>query len=149
MAERVEPKSRESSAAEQAAEDLTVMFPSQKMQLLGSEIAVQEYPFMTWVELKPRCLAIIEAFSVFIEQDEIQVDELLECFENHFQIVKILISKSIQQDESFLAQLTDAEMQLLMLTWWSVNKHFFLRSASRLLRAKTKQQSDGQTSFSN
>lgn len=146
MAERVEEQlSQDTSAAEQAAEDLNVLFPNQTIPIGGKYILVQEYPFVKWLELKPQCLPIIEVLSTFADQEQIFIDDLIECFEDHFDLMKMLYSESIQQPIEFLAQLKADEMELLMFTWWAVNKHFFLKSVARLLRKKIKL-SDGQTS---
>lgn len=148
MAERVSPTSQDTSAAEQAAEDLTVLFPDQTIKLLGEAISVTEYPFMKWLELKPICIEMNQQFADFISAEkDVDVDEILECFENHFEIMQTLLCESIHKPVEFLKKLPDAEMQLLLLTWWGINKHFFLKSAHRIVR-KTKTQSDGQTSSS-
>lgn len=148
MAERANSTSQDTSAAEQAAEDLTVLFPDQTIQLLGETISVTEYPFMKWLELKPICIEMNQQFADFISAEkDVDVDEILECFENHFEIMQTLLCESIHKPVEFLKRLSDAEIQLLLLTWWGVNKHFFLRSAHRIVR-KNKTQSDGQTSSS-
>lgn len=147
MAKRVQAQSQEPSAA-QAAEDLSVLMPDQIIPLAGQQITVREYPFMTWLKLKPICGPVIADFADFLSRgDDIELDELLESFENHFQIMQKLYAESIQQPIEFLESLKDDEMTLLMVTWWSVNKHFFLKSASRLLRTLQKPP-DGVTSFS-
>lgn len=139
----------EPSAAEQAAEDLTVLFPEVTIPIGGKTITVQEYSFMKWLELKPICEPVFEDFAEFIDRkDDILNDEILECFENNFQIMQTLYCESIQQDVEFLSTLKDTEMQILMITWWGVNKHFFIKSAKRLLRTKQKHATDGQTSSS-
>lgn len=148
MAERSQgDESQDTSVAGQATEDLTVLFPNQSIPIGGKLIAVQEYPFVKWIELKPQCILIIEALSTFADQEQILVDDLVECFEDHFDLMKMLYSESIQQPIEFLNQLKADEMELLMYTWWAVNKHFFLKSVGRLLRKKIKT-SDGQTSSS-
>lgn len=46
---------------------------------------------MTWLKLKPICGPVIEDFCGFsIRGDDIELDELLESFENHFQIMQKL-----------------------------------------------------------
>jgi hypothetical protein len=148
MAERV-PQSQDNSAADNAAEDLNILFPDQSLLIANEQITVTEYPFMTWIELKPLCKPLIEEFTEFMRRgDDVAADELLECFENHFQILQTLLCKSIDKPVEFLEKLSYSDMQILLLTWWSVNKNFFLQSANRLLRAATKTQSDGQTSSS-
>lgn len=149
MAERYQGDgSQDTSAAENAAEDLSVLFPDQSILLGEKTVTVQEYPFMTWIELKPQCSEINSQLAAFMTREaEVSIDELLECFEDNFQIIQKLLAVSISESNEYLKTLSDDEMQSLMLTWWGVNKHFFLRSANRILR-KTNQQSDGQTSSS-
>ncbi|WP_049044396.1 DUF6631 family protein [Acinetobacter bereziniae] len=151
MAERYQQPSQENSAA-QAAEDLAVLFPDQIITLQGQAITVTEYPFMTWLALKPLCTEIIQQFANFMQDDqEVFIDDFLECFENNFDIIQKLLSESIHQPISFLEPLLKDEMDNLLLTWWGVNKHFFLQGANRIVRkikTTTQQQSDGQTSSS-
>lgn len=151
MAKTVEPDRQDTSAA-QAAEDLNILMPNKTIPLAGENIEVKEYPFMVWLKLKPRCHGLVEDLAEFIEREnDILTDELLEFFENHFQFMTTLLCESIDQTVEFLEQLTDEEMNLLLMNWWVVNKHFFLKSANRLLRAKAlkDQTSDGQTLSSN
>ena len=149
MAERVSPTSQDTSADENAAEDLKVLFPEITIPIGGKSITVEEYPFMKWLELKPICEPLIEDFAEFIDRKEdILNDEILECFENNFQIMQQLYCESIHQDVKFLRTLKDAEMEVLMFSWWSVNKHFFIKSAKRRLRTNLKHATDGQTSSS-
>lgn len=148
MAERVEPKSRESSAAEQAAEDLTVMFPDTSIEIAGEAIIVLEYPFMQWLQLKPAHQAFLDELAELVGQSDkgIEIDDLMEFFENQFQHVQALISASINRPIEFFKPLKSDEVDTLTLTWWSVNKHFFLRNVQRILRKQNKALLDGQTS---
>lgn len=101
MAKRVQAQSQEPSAA-QAAEDLSVLMPDQIIPLAGQQITVREYPFMAWLKLKPICGPVIEDFAGFLSRgDDIELDELLESFENHFQIMQKLYAESIQQPIEF------------------------------------------------
>ena len=136
-------KTKKESAA-QAAEDLNVIFPDLTITINGQPVSVLEYPFMTWLEIKSACGDLIEALAEFLgQQDNINADEILEFFENHFHEIQPLVLKSLNAPIQ-LDQLSDTEIQNLLFAWWQVNKHFFLRSAFRLIRTKT--QSDGQTS---
>lgn len=148
MAERYQQqtKSQDTSAAEKAAEDLNVLFPHQTIPLGGKDILVQEYPFMTWLTLKPLCTGFIEQLASIMKQEDVFFDDLLEFFENNFQMMQKLLCESTEQPLEFLKTLKDEEMDLLLLTWWTVNKHFFLKSVGRLLRKTQEKPSDGQTS---
>lgn len=148
MAERVNPSSREPSAAEQAAEDLTVIFPDSSIQISGEAIIVSEYPFMQWLELKPLHTEFLNELAELVGQSDqgIDIDELMEFFEDQFQHVQALISASIDRPVEFFKTLKSDESETLILTWWNVNKHFFLRSVHRILRKRKKAQLAGQTS---
>lgn len=145
MAHKVTKKTKKGqNSAAQAAEDLNVLFPDVSITVAGQQVVVREYPFMQWLELRVDCGELIESLAELISQkDEVETDELLEFFENHFQEIKVLILESIAGDAQFLSQLNDVEMQNLIFTWWRVNKHFFLRSAFRLVRTKIQRQSAG------
>ena len=138
-------KAKKESAA-QAAEDLNVIFPDLTITINGQPVSVLEYPFMTWLEIKSGCGDLLEDLSEFLgQQDNINADEILEFFENHFHEIQPLVLKSLNIPIQ-LDQLSDTEMQNLLFAWWQVNKHFFLRSAFRLLRTTIPQQFDGQQS---
>ena len=148
MAERVKTESRETSAAEKAAEDLTVMFPDSSLTIAGEKIIVTEYPFIQWLELKPLHTEFLDELAELVGHSEegILIDDLMEFFENQFQHVQALISASISKPKEFFKPLKSAEVDDLTLIWWEVNKHFFLRSVQRTLRKQNKVLRDGQTS---
>lgn len=148
MAERVKTESRETSAAEKAAEDLTVMFPDSSLTIAGELIIVAEYPFMQWLELKPLHIEFLDELAELVGHSEegILIDDLMEFFENQFQHVQALISASISKPKEFFKPLKSAEVDDLTMIWWEVNKHFFLRSVQRTLRKQNKVLLDGQTS---
>mgnify|MGYP000600243419 CR=1 FL=1 len=70
MAERVKTESRETSAAEKAAEDLTVMFPDSSLTIAGELIIVAEYPFMQWLELKPLHTEFLDELAELVGHSE-------------------------------------------------------------------------------
>ena len=123
-----------------------MIFPDLTITINGQPVSVLEYPFMTWLEIKSACGDLIEALAEFLgQQDNINADEILEFFENHFHEIQPLVLKSLNIPIQ-LDQLSDTEMQNLLFAWWQVNKHFFLRSAFRLIRTTIPQQFDGQQS---
>ncbi len=149
MAERVKPESRESSAAEKAAEELTVIFPDASITIAGEKIIVAEYPFIQWLELKPLHTEFLDELAELVGHSEegLLIDDIMEFFENQFlQHVRVLISASINKPTEFFKPLKSDEVEELTLSWWSVNKHFFLRSVQRTLRKQNKVLLDGQTS---
>lgn len=148
MAERVKPTSREPSAAEPAAEDLTVMFPDSSVEISGGTIIVSEYPFLQWLELKSLHTDFLNELAELVGHSDggVEIDDLMEFFEDQFKHVQALIAVSIDRPLEFFTPLKSGEIDSLVLTWWGVNKHFFLRSVHRSLRKQNKVQSDGLTS---
>jgi len=148
LAERVTPTSREPSAAEQVAEDLTVMFPDSSVEIAGETIIVSEYPFLQWLELKPLHTDFLNELAELVGYSDggVEIDDLMEFFEDRFKHVQALIAASIDRPLEFFSSLKSSEVEVLTLTWWNVNKHFFLRSVHRTLRKQNKAQSDGLTS---
>lgn len=149
MAERVAKPTPDTSAAASAAEDLSVLFPDQTIELMGKTVTVIEYRFIQWLKLKTKSAELIEVFAEFLKAKDVDLNDILECFEDHFELIQELLIEATSLSLDFLEQLSDEDMQALLLMWWSVNKHFFLRGADRLLRKTQKTQSDIATSSSN
>lgn len=148
MAERVEPTHPEPSAAEQAAEDLSVMFPDSSITIAGETVIVTEYPFLQWLELKPLHTEFLASLAELVGHSDsgIELDELMEFFEDQFEHVQALIAASIDRPLEFFKPLKEAVINELVITWWHVNKNFFLKSVRRTLRKQNKVLSAGQTS---
>ncbi|MFU8924897.1 DUF6631 family protein [Acinetobacter puyangensis] len=146
MAEEVKPPQ---DPAAQAAEDLATIFPETTITIAGETITVNEYTFMKWVQLKSLHKDFIQALSELVAQsgEGVLVDDLFEFFEDHSTDLSSFLSDSIGKDWEWLEPLTDADMTVLLMSWWQVNKHFFLRAIHRNMRHQAKQ-SAGQTSSS-
>lgn len=147
MAKRVQQQEQPTSSAADAALDLATIFPESTISINGENITVNEYPFVTWVGLKQHHHQFIAQLTQLVADadDHLLVDDLLEFFEDHFTDMCSLISDSIHKPWEWLDTLQDSDMQQLVLTWWQVNKHFFLRAIGRNLRKQNKP-SAGQTS---
>lgn len=137
-AEQLAQLEREENAqaeTEQAVHDLSVLFPNQTVFIQGQNITVNEYPFVQWLQLRQQYSAFIDKFTALMSnQDDVLVDDVLMFFEDEFSDVQGLILASINQSSDFLNTVSASEMESLMLTWWQVNKHFFIRSMVRAMR---------------
>lgn len=147
-AEQLAQLEREENAqteSQQAVHDLSVLFPNQTVFIQGQNITVNEYPFVQWLQLRQQYSAFIEKFTALMSnQDDVLVDDVLMFFEDEFADVQGLILASINQSSDFLSKVSASEMESLMLTWWQVNKHFFLRSMVRAMRKNQDKKLDGQ-----
>ncbi len=149
-AEQLAQLEREENAqteSQQAVHDLSVLFPNQTVFIQGQNITVNEYPFVQWLQLRQQYSAFIEKFiALMSHQDDVLVDDVLMFFEDEFADVQGLILASIGQSADFLAKVSAGEMESLMLTWWQVNKHFFIKSMVRIMRKnQNTAKLDGQT----
>lgn len=148
-AEQIEQLEREENAqaeSQQAVHDLSVLFPSQTVFIQGQNITVNEYPFVQWLQLRQQYSTFIDKFTALMShQEDVLVDDVLMFFEDEFSDVQGLILASINQSSDFLSKVSAGEMESLMLTWWQVNKHFFIKSMVRIMRKKADTaKSDGQ-----
>jgi hypothetical protein len=68
------------------------------------------------------------------DQAELTLDLLDSLFGSHAEIMLQLISVSVGKPVKWVSELPDSEGQLLLMTFWRVNKDFFIQ---RLLIRKT------------
>lgn len=149
MAERFEKPSQPEDSVAQAAEDLAMIFPESTITIAGETVTIIEYPFISWLQLKAQHKSFLEELAKLVGESAqgLVLDEVLEFFEDHFNEVQYLLAASIEKPVDFFDGLRAAEIDQLMVAWWNVNQHFFLRSIQRTLRKQAKQ-SAGQTSSS-
>ena len=149
MAEIVPKPETTPSAADQAAEELQILNPDAVLQILGETITVREYSHVEQLALKPRVANLSSALAALISaSDDTHYEEIEALFEDYEPDVSYLISQSIDKPESYRNGLPGSMADQITVTWWVVNRGFFIKSARRVLRALEKQQnqSAGQTS---
>lgn len=124
---------------EQSAQDLTVLFPNHQIFVSGKQLTVREYTFVEWLQLRQQYAVFISKFTTLMtDNDDVLVDDVLAFFEDEFDDLQGLMASSIQQPIEFLHAMSSSEMESLMLTWWQVNKHFFMKSMVRAMRKNAK-----------
>lgn len=152
MAKKVEPP--KSKAAIQAAkDDAAIIKPNHSVRLGGIDVLVREYPFFEYEEKiaqSPQAIELVEALSGLMSGGEVFWDDVLAILGSKGAAVRYLVGISIAQPEGFILSLDNSEIELLLMEWWMVNKHFFMKSVGRQLRAQKRlaSQRDGQTSSS-
>lgn len=117
------------------AQDLSILFPDQSLLIGGKTVKLKEYAFVEWLTLRQTYAPFIAKFTeLMTASDDVLVDDVLEFFEDEFADLKGLILASIGETAKFLDGLSLTEMESLMLGWWQVNKHFFMKSVVRAVR---------------
>lgn len=134
--ERQEQEQAQSQAQnDEFAQDLSILFPNQSLLIGSKTVKIKEYAFVEWLNLRQTYAPFIAKFTgLMTANDDVLVDDVLEFFENEFADLKGLILASIDEPADFLDGLTLTEMESLMLGWWQVNKHFFMKSVVRAVR---------------
>lgn len=144
--ERQEQEQAQAQAqTDESAQELSILFPNQSLLIGGKTVKIKEYAFVEWLNLRQTYAPFIAKFTeLMIASDDVLVDDVLEFFEDEFAELKGLILASIDESAEFLDGLSLTEMESLMLGWWQVNKHFFMKSVVRAVRKnQTKSQSAG------
>lgn len=145
IAEQEQQDSQDAHATQETMQELTILFPNQSLLIGGKTVKIKEYPFVEWLGLRQTYAPFIAKFTTLMTaNDDVLVDDVLEFFENEFADLKGLLLASIDEPAEFLDSLTLTEMESLMLGWWQVNKHFFMKSVVRAVRKnQTKSQLAG------
>lgn len=135
----LEQQERKQAENEQSAQDLNVLFPNHQIFVSGKQLTVREYSFVEWLQLRQQYAPFISKFTTLMtDNNDVLVDDVLEFFEDEFTDAQGLIAMSIQQPIEFLHDVSASEMESLMLMWWQVNKHFFMKSVVRTMRKNAK-----------
>ena len=133
------------SQNDELAQELDILFPNQSLLIGDKTIKIKEYAFVEWLNLRQTYAPFIAKFTTLMTaNDDVLVDDVLAFFEDEFADLKGLLLASIDEPAEFLDSLTLTEMESLMLGWWQVNKHFFMKSVVRAVRKnQTKSQLGG------
>lgn len=133
------------SQNDELAQELDILFPNQSLLIGDKTIKIKEYAFVEWLGLRQTYAPFIAKFTTLMTaNDDVLVDDVLAFFEDEFADLKGLLLASIDEPAEFLDSLTLTEMESLMLGWWQVNKHFFMKSVVRAVRKnQTKSQLGG------
>lgn len=133
------------SQNDELAQELDILFPNQSLLIGDKTIKIKEYAFVEWLNLRQTYAPFIAKFTTLMTaNDDVLVDDVLAFFEDEFADLKGLLLASIDEPAEFLDSLTLTEMESLMLGWWQVNKHFFMKSVVRAVRKnQTKSQLAG------
>lgn len=141
MAKVIDKPTKDTSAADQAADELEILNPDVTLPILGERITVREYSHLEQLQLKTRAAPLCAALAQLISASaDVHFEEIEEVFEDFEPSVNFLISQSIGKPEDYRGSLPGSLADELTITWWMVNRSFFIKGARRVLRALEKQQ---------
>ncbi len=114
-----------------------ILFPDRQININGQIITVSEFTFLQGMQLNHIAQPLIAAIGKALTEDsEPGFSALSEIFATYSDALIELVSVSTGMAADDIASLSDTEGQMLLMTFWSVNKSFFI---NRLMLVKQEQ----------
>ena len=124
--------------------DFEVLFPDGEVAIQGEKITVKEYSFIQGLQVdrfaKHLMSGLLALFSGETEDDAFEYSALAAVFAADPEAMLRLLALATGKKAKWIATLPDEEGQRLLMTWWAVNKDFFVRRliTAALIRQKAK-----------
>jgi len=119
-----------SSSDQSGADEVGIIFNEQKIKVSGREVTVREFDFFTGLQVSSLAQPLIDDLADALRESnegDIGMSVLERVFAEHFNILKTLIIKASDiENIKDLDNLNDADGQLLLKVFWTVNSHFFI-----------------------
>lgn len=134
MAQFVEKKTSAAPAAEREPSDMEVLHPERFVVLGGVNVMVREYGNIEWLRLLPAAEPMVAAVAEMLAgPDEPTYEAALNAIATHTDGLLPMILQAVNRDVAWLESLGPDDVENLLMAWWGVNFHFFVR------RARTRQ----------
>ena len=133
MAE-ITKKAATAPTAEREPSDMEVLHPERFIELGGVKVMVREYGNVEWLRLLPVAEPMVAAIAEMLAGEQEPAYEVaLDAIARHTDGLMPLIAQSMGRDLDWLDALSPQEFEAALMSWWSVNGHFFVRRASNRL----------------
>ncbi|ULU26592.1 DUF6631 family protein [Dyella terrae] len=144
MARKMHP---DESRPDDGRDDISVIHSKRQVPIAGQTVVVAEYEFEESLELRPLTNLIVQAlYQAFKMKETLDADEVLDVLAPHADVVATLVARAAHVDEAWVRKLGALDTENIVLTWWAVNRDFFVESATRRLRLDRVKATDGPTS---
>lgn len=111
--------------------DLVVLHPDHKLVLAGEKLEVREYRNLEWLRLLPAAEPLVTSIAAQLTSPEPpSYESALAVIAENADTLMPLVVQSIDRDLAFVERISKDELELLLMAWWGVNGHFFVRRAS-------------------
>lgn len=142
MAERITkptaPAPTEPAPEADAASDLAVLHPERELVLAGERVVVREYGNVEWLRMLPRAEPLVASIAKALARDTAPTyEQALRVIAEHIDALLPLIAQAADRPVEWIDTLAPDAVELLLMTWWGVNAHFFVaRAINRLAVAQ-------------
>ncbi|WP_218241518.1 DUF6631 family protein [Comamonas fluminis] len=123
-------KASAADAAEREPSDMEVLHPERTLPLGGELVTMREYGNVEWLRLLPAAEPMVAAIAEMIASPhEPSYEVVLNAISTHTDGVLPLIVQAADRDMDWLESLSADDVENLLMLWWGVNGHFFVRRA--------------------
>lgn len=127
---KVVPKTAAALAAEREPSDMEVLHPERTVELGGEVVVVREYGNVEWLRLLPAAEPMVAAVAEMLASPhEPTYEAVLNAIATHTDGLLPLIVQAADRDMDWLESLAPDDVENLLMLWWGVNGHFFVRRA--------------------
>lgn len=111
-----------------SAEELEILIPEREITVAGKTVTVREFSFMEGLRLAVVVSPMVSDMEALFSDSKAEVDvmTLQTLFANHSDALMKLMAVATSLDASVIEGLNDNDGQLLLMTFWAVNKGFFV-----------------------
>lgn len=110
---------------------MEVLHPERVLVLGGNQVTVREYGNVEWLRALPVAEPLVAAIAAMLAgEQEPSYEVALNAIATHSDGLVPLIAQSVGRNVAWLDALNPTEFETVLMTWWAVNGHFFVRRAS-------------------
>lgn len=110
---------------------MEVLHPERVLVLGGESVMVREYGNVEWLRALPVAEPLVAAITALLAgEQEPSYEVALDAIARHSDGLIPLIAQSVNRDVAWLDTLSPDGFETVLMTWWGVNGHFFVRRAS-------------------
>ena len=110
---------------------MEVLHPERVLLLGGESVMVREYGNVEWLRALPVAEPLVAAITALLAgEQEPSYEVALDAIARHSDGLIPLIAQSVNRDVAWLDTLSPDGFETVLMTWWGVNGHFFVRRAS-------------------
>lgn len=144
MAQRIAsaPPAGAPQAAADNTDELQILHPERQLTLGGEAVTVREYGNLEWLRLLVRAEPLVAAIAAALQASSAPTyEQALAVIAEHADALLPLVAQAADRPLAWIDQLPAGDVELLLMTWWGVNAHFFVqRAINRLAVAHSEQQ---------